>query len=150
MARGEQIQQERRRRNSNGLSGKRNRLAVDESMLDRENFVYRFVNDEPGRIHALTVQDDWEPVVDRKGEIKTDGTGMGSEVAVHVGQGSQGQTRAVLLRKRKDWYEDDKRQEQRVIDDLENSLKAGNAPGAESDGTYTPKGGIVFENGAKV
>lgn len=150
MSRAQQITQERRRRNSDGLAGKRNRLSVNENSLDRENFVYRFVNDIPGRIHNLTVNDDWEVVQDRENQVKNDGTGTGSEVAVQVGSDVNGKpARAVLLRKKKDWYEDDKRSEQRLIDATEDALKAGETPGASSDGSYAPKGGIVFENGAK-
>lgn len=148
--RGEQIQQERRRRTSN-LSGRRNRMGIDESNLDRENFAYRFVNDEGTRIHDLTVNDDWEVVQDRDGTTKIDGANVGSEVAIQAGASkTSANVKAVLLRKRKDWYEDDKRSEQRHIDDIEASLKSGAVPGAgNGDNTYIPKAGIVFENGAK-
>jgi len=151
MARGDNIKQDRRRRNSEGLSGQRNRLAINQAILDKENFVYRFVNDVPGRIHELTVNDDWEVVQNRDGTIKTDGTGTGSEVSVHVGQTAHGHARAVLLRKPKQWHEDDKRSMQRHIDEVEKGLKAGQAPGADADPgkEYVPHNGIIFENGAK-
>ena len=149
MARTEQISQERRRRNSDSLAGIRSRLTVRQE-LDTENFAYRWVNDVDNRLHDLTVNDDWEMVENRAGDMKPDGTGVGSEVATPVGTGENGRPiRAVLLRKKKDWYDDDERAKKRRIDDLESGLKAGAVPNMDSDKTYVPKGGIVLENGAK-
>lgn len=150
MARADTISQERRRRNTDALGGRRQRLAT-RADLDGEKFAYRWVNDDGNRLHDLTVSDDWEVVSDRAGEVKPDGTGVGSEVATPVGTGENGRpVRAVLLRKKKDWYDEDERAKQRRIDETEVGLKAGAAPGATTDDkTYVPKGGIVFENGAK-
>lgn len=148
MSRAEAISQERRRRNTNALAGHRQRLAIREE-LDPD-FTYRWVNDDGTRMHDLTVNDDWEIVENRSGTMKPDGTGMGAEVAVPVGRGENGRPlRAVLLRKRKDWYDDDERAKQRRIDDVEAGLKVGAVPGADGDKTYVPKEGITFENRAK-
>lgn len=149
MSRAETIQAERRRRNTDGLGGKRRKLAISGS-LDHEQFAYRWANDEGTRIHDLTVNDDWEVVTDRSGTTKTDGAGTGAEVAVQAGMGQQGTpVRAVLLRKKREWYTDDKRQEQSRIDDTEASLRAGQVPGAGGDQTYTPRGGIRIETGSR-
>lgn len=150
MSRADVIQQERRRRNTDALGGRRQRLAV-RGDLDKENFAYRWVNDDGNRLHDLTVNDDWEVVEDRSGKMKPEGTGVGSEVATPVGTGEHGRpVRAVLLRKPKNWYDDDERAKQRRIDETELGLKAGAAPGAATDDkTYVPKGGITFENGAR-
>lgn len=150
MSRAEEIKTERRRRNTDALGGKRRRLGLTAE-LDRKNFEYRWANDDGTRIHDLTVNDDWEIVQERK-TLKADGTGVGTETAVPVGMGEHGRpVRAVLLRKRKDWYDDDMKQAQRRIDEQEAAIKAGNRPdgGSADDKTYVPKGGIVFENGAK-
>lgn len=144
-ARSEQIASERRRRNSDGLQGRRNRLYVDESQLDRQNFEYRFVNDTPGRLHSFTVQDDWEVVPDREGVIKADSTGTGAEVAAHAGIGPTGAPmRSVLLRKPRKYYDDDEAAKQRQIDAREAGLRAGQAEGASIENGYVPKGGITI------
>lgn len=149
MSRGEQIAAERRRRNTDALSGKRRKLQVSGE-LDRDKFAYRWVNDEGKRIHDLTVNDDWEVVPDRSGTLKVDGSGTGAEVAVRAGTGEHGRpVRAVLLRKRKDWHDDDKRQAQRRIDEQEAALKVGkSADGGQQDQAYTPRGGISITHGS--
>lgn len=125
---------ERRRRNSNGLLGYRDRLAVDESLLDREKYAYRWINDEAGRIHQMTVQDDWEIVSDRD-----NATGTGSELAEQVGSGEKGSPlRAVLVRKPKDYFDEDKREQQRRIDEQEKALTSNVAPGTDSTNLYQP------------
>lgn len=149
MGRSEQIAQERRRRNTDALGGKRRRLAVDESKLDRENFTYRFANDAGNRIHDLTVNDDWEVVQDRDGELNQSAAD-GAQVAVRAGVDEGGKSmRSVLLRKPKAYHDADVAATQRRIDDTETSLRAGAAPGASGDGTtYIPKDGISLAHGS--
>lgn len=137
MARSDQITTQRRRRNTDALGGKRRRLAVEESTLDRENFVYRFANDENGRLHQLTVNDDWDVVSDRDGEAKADSVGIGAEVAAYAGTRENGAPlRSVLLRKRKDLHEEDEAAKQRRVDDTEAGLRQA-AP--QEPGMYSPK-----------
>ena len=147
-ARQEAITAERRRRNTDALAGKRRKLAIT-APLDTENYAYRWANDEGTRLHDLTVNDDWEVVKDRSGTLKIDGAGTGAEVAVPVGVGESGNgVKAVLLRKPRKFHEDDKRAEQRRIDETEAGMKQGITPGAGNDAqTYVPRGGIVFETG---
>lgn len=145
MTRKEEVQTERRRRNSDALQGKRRRLAVNEGELDREKFEYRWVNDEGNRIHALTVEDDWDVVPDRDGKLKSQTRGDGSKVSVFAGTGDRGGAiNAVLLRKPKGYYKDDYAASQARIDATEAAMKQGQAPGAETDGQYTPKEGIQW------
>lgn len=150
MSRGTQITAERRRRNTDALTGTRKKLAVTGA-LDQENFAYRWANDEGNRLHELTVADDWEVVQDRDGTVKPDAKSTGTEVSVPVGTGEHGRpVRAVLLRKRKDWHEDDKRQKLSRIDAQETALKAGaSSDGSRQDQTYTPRGGIVIAHGGR-
>jgi len=145
MGRSDQTATERRRRNGDALQGRRNRLHVDETQLDRENYEYRFVNDVPGRIHAFTVKDDWEMVPDRDNIVKADGIGAGTEVAAHAGIGPSGAPmRSVLLRKPRKYYDDDEAAKQRQIDAREAGLKAGQAEGASIENGYVPQGGITI------
>lgn len=145
-ARGEQVKAQRRRRNTDSLSGRRRRMAVDETKLDRENYVYRFANDDDrGRLHALTVEDDWEVVHDRASETKADSAGMGTEVSVSAGVGERGAPlKAVLLRKPKRYHDEDYAARQRRIDETEAGLKRGSTPGGDIDGktSYIPDSGI--------
>jgi hypothetical protein len=128
MSRNEQIKAERRRRNTDSLSGKRRRLAVNEAGLDRANFEYRWVNDEGTRLYQLTQQDDWE---------------VGAEVATPIGIGPEGASRAVLLRKPKAFYDADEQMKQRQIDETEAAIKGGATPGAAVENRYTPKSGGI-------
>jgi hypothetical protein len=140
MARGEQIKATRRRRNTDALGGKRRRLAVDESKLDRDNYEYRFINADPDRVRAFTVEDDWDIVQDRDGATKVDGDSAGSEVSVQAG-GASGSQRQILVRKPKNLYNDDFAAQQRRIDATENALKHGSVPGGDAESTYVPNKG---------
>lgn len=138
----QEISGQRRRRNSDQLRGVARRLAVDESKLDRENYAYRFATNDEDRLHRLTVQDDWEIVADRGGEIKDDAASEGSEVSVRAGAGATGAPqKLVLLRKPKVYADEDEAAKQRRIDEKEAGLKRGVVPGADMTGTYTPQGG---------
>ncbi len=147
-ARTEAIRTERRRRDSDGLAGRRRKLSV-MGELDHDNYVYRWANDEGTRLHDLTVRDDWDLVQDRNETMGK--SGMGAEAAVPVGVGPTGApVRAVLLRKRKDWHEKDEKAAQARIDEQETGLKAGAVPGAESDGhTYSPQGITLQHRGGR-
>lgn len=149
MNRNEQIKTERRRRNTGALGGRRQRLWVDETKLDREKYEYRFVNDDAtGRLHQLTVQDDWEIVPDRDGEVKPDGSDLGARASTIAGvQANGAPLRSVLCRKLKTYYEDDQREKSRAIDEKEASLKSGAVPGAGGAGMYVPAGGISIDRG---
>lgn len=126
MTRADAIQGERRRRNTDALSGKRNRMGVDMSKLDTKNFEHRWINDSGSRVHDLTVNDDWDIVPDRDGGIKADNAAMGAQTAITAGTGSNGApVRAVLVRKPKQLYNDDKAALQRRIDEQEAGITSG-------------------------
>lgn len=135
MGRNAEMKQERRRRNSQGLSGSRRRLYVDENLLDHEKYTYRWINDEATRIHDLTVNDDWDLVSDRE-----KATGTGSEMASQVGSGATGSPqRAVLVRKLKEYHDADQLEKQRSIDAQEEALKSAPPDGADASNLYQPK-----------
>lgn len=132
-ARQENEQVQRRRRGDSGpLAGLK--LYVPEALKD-PNFEYRFVNDRPGRVQQLTQNDDYDVVPTFSAE------GGGNET--RVADKSSGE-RAVLLRKPKEFYESDKREEQKVLDERDEMLRRGAAPNAEglngSDNAYVPAG----------
>lgn len=126
MSRTAEIKQERRRRQSDGLSGSRKRLHVDEKALDRENFVYRFVNDDGDRIHRLTKLDDWDIAPEASGG-KSEETATGT--SIRAGTKANGDAlRTVLVRKRKEFAEADEAAKQRKIDEQEQGLKTPSDP----------------------
>lgn len=86
------------------------------------NYVYRFVNDTPGRIQRF-LEGGWE-IVNHESELgqKTvdSGTRLGSAVTKMVG----GTVTAVAMRIPKEWYDEDQAAKQAQIDAHEASMKA--------------------------
>ena len=109
------------RRRREGMGADRNlKLHVPEDKKD-PNFEYRWVNDRPGRVQQLTQGDDYDvvPGVTNEGTTET-----------RIADKSSGE-RAVLLRKRKEFYESDKREEQKVLDARDEALRRAPPPSAE-------------------
>lgn len=134
----QQEEQVRRRRRSDMSIGRLGRLSVDESKKDPK-YVYRWVNDDEGRMQQLHAQD-WDPV--SKTEFNLD-----SEHEVGTGDNIErvatGSTKAILCKKRKEWYEADKAVEQKAIDELEESMKRGeptSPDGLSGPTAYIPEG----------
>ena len=146
----EEERQSRRRRDDLG-DGRLRNLAIAGDL--GPNYVYRWINDEPGRVHNLTQRDDWDRVTEDmisgpKSE-KDRQIGSGLERIVEKASGK----RAILVRKRKDYYEADKAKEQGHIDRQMDDLKRGMAPGGArgealtpADNAYVPQGGIRIED----
>ena len=146
-ARIEGERQRRRRREDIGPNHQR-RLAVDTRNFDPA-YTYRFINDEPGRVHALTKQDDWDIVTSAEiGErdAKEKGVGTGVEFVVDRSTGK----RAVLVRKPLDYYKADKAKEQARIAQVVADIKRGEHKSAEAlngPTAYVPEGGIQIRDG---
>jgi hypothetical protein len=125
----EEVKQRRRRRE--GLGADRNlKLAVPENLKD-PNFVYRWVNDRPGRVQQLTTMDDWE-----KAPVVTEQNAGEGTVETRVVDKSVGE-RAVLLRKPKEFYEADKAEEQKQLDARDEALRR--APPQDPQGLSGPE-----------
>jgi len=145
---------QRRRRDDLGVGRGRN---LDVSGTKDTNYEYRWVNDDPGRMHNLTVRDDWEVVNSGDlGEVNAKDKGVGTPIERIVDK--RNGKRAVLLRKPKDYYLGDKAKEQGQIDETEKAIKRGAVPmtgaGAgeqmEAGKAYIPSGGISIQaNGSK-
>ena len=146
----EEERQRRRRRDDMSFSRMRN-LAI-EGDLD-PNYEYRWINDLPGRVHNLTVRDDWDIVTSSQvGATEKDkGVGSGLERIVDKGSGA----RAVLVRKLKDYYVKDKLKEQSAIDETDAAMKRGEVRSpeglreSEAGASYVPAGGIVIQDGRR-
>ena len=96
--------------------GRRNRLTVENR---DPNYHYRVVNDVDGRVQDL-LDLDYEIVLDAKvGDKRVDEvSSLGSAKQISVGGG----VKAVVMRKRKDWFDEDQAVRQKELDDLEASM----------------------------
>lgn len=131
-----QVQGERRRRSV--LGPDRNlKLFVPESEKDPD-FVYRWVNNRPGRIKQLTQMDDYDIVSAPDNQIDV-GTSEGTVVKRTVDRNEGGE--AVLLRKPRKFYEADKAEEQRGIDATDELMRQGavrDSEGLSGSEAYVP------------
>lgn len=96
---------------------RRNRLSVKNQ---EAGYQYRIVNDVDDRIELLQEQG-YEIVPDAKvGDKRVNNpSALGSTNSVSVGQGTQ----AVVMRIKKDWYDEDQRIKQSRVDELEGTMK---------------------------
>lgn len=112
------------------------------------NYVYRWVNDDGrGRIDRATaggyefVQADSDQKV---GTGSADGNSdVGSRVSRIVGtqEGGAGM-RAYLMRIKREWYEQDQKAKQALVDQIDSAIKRGDAHRSGDDNRYVPKAGI--------
>lgn len=147
---------ERRRRSGPGvIPGLK--LTVNEDELDRENYSYRFINDRPGRIRQMTEQDDWELVDDPRKQMSETNAHEGNRIAYHAGIGEgNAPMRTYLARKPKQWYDEDQREKQKPLDDIDHQIRRGsltnNSPEAAAIAGkhgYVPEGSISIRDGRR-
>ena len=133
-----------RRRRADTEHGHHGRLAVRKELLEPQ-FHHRWINDDPGRIHAMTVKDDFDKVSDPS-LLQEDGKSMGAEVRQLVGTHLDGKPKyAYLCRKPLDFHREDRAKKQRVVDEMEADIKRGivKSPGAlsaDNPRAYVPGG----------
>lgn len=136
--RSQEVQTQRRRRSDSGVSAGL-KLHVPEDMKDKD-FEYRWVNDRPGRVHQLTVQDDWDVVsTDRPDQLTAAAEGSVMKRSVDKSNGDN----AVLLKKPKTYFDADRKEKQRPVDEIEKALRSGPAPSSEGisgSEAYVPNG----------
>lgn len=143
----EQERARRRRRDDLGTGRLRNLAITGET---DQRYTYRWINDEPGRVFNLTEADDWEVVKTNEiGGEKDKSVGSTVERIVDKVTGK----RAILVRKLKDYYAEDKAKEQAQLDALDEQLKRGGPQSpqglAHSADAYVPSGGISIRDGRK-
>lgn len=102
----------------NPIAG-RNRLSVHNK---DDNYVYRIVNDVDDRIDAFK-ENGWEPVLakDTKiGDKRVETSGpTGSVAEISVGN----DTKAIVMRIKKEWFEEDQKTKQAQVDAIEQTMK---------------------------
>lgn len=133
-----------RRRRREGSGAERNmKLHIPEDKKD-PNFVYRWVNARDGRVKHMTENDDYDVVTAEQvgGEDPTKSVAVGT-VMNRVGDQKTGEG-MVLLRKPKEYFEQDKREKLAHLAALDEAMKAGPAPNAQGlgpqDNAYVPGG----------
>lgn len=140
-ARAPRRQAETRRRKDRGdVTGQR--MAVNTSLLDFGNYAYRWLNDKPARMFAMTKEDDWDIVHQDGGEVKAE-SDLGSAVSYVVGTHPDGSPlRAYLCRKRKEWYDADQEEKTRELEAQLAELRRGNDRSGQPQSDYVPTSGI--------
>ena len=131
----------RRVRDVEEVTGRR--LAVNSSILDFNNFAYRWINDTAVRLFAKTKQDDWDIVNNQGGAVKEDSADLGDAVSYVTGVSADGSAlRSYLCRKPKAYYEEDKKAAQAALDEQLAQLQRGNAADGANQSDYVPESGI--------
>lgn len=113
--RAEAVQTERRRRNDGDLNKALHlKLAIPGHLRDDTTQVYRWINDENSRVRDLTVEDDWNICRTEDGR---------EQISKVVGTKKDGSPlTAYLVGKRKDWFEEDRRQKSAHVAKAEKEL----------------------------
>lgn len=119
------------------------KLHIPEQKKD-SNFVYRWVNARDGRVKHMTENDDYDVVTADQvgGEDPTKSVAVGT-VMNRIGDQKTGEG-MVLLRKPREYFEQDKKEKMAHLAALDETMKAGPAPNAQGigpqDNAYVPGG----------
>lgn len=149
----EQERAQRRRRQDLGV-GRLSNLAIAGTLDHR--YVYRWINDDPGRVHQMTEMDDWDRVTAQEiGGTSEKDRQVGSHVERVVDKTTG--KRGILVKKLREYYLEDKAKEQAALDDTDAAIRRGQTPtqtgqAAPADlgsSGYVPSGGIVVQDGRK-
>ena len=114
-----------RRRDKEKIDGTRYKLYAPEI----SGFATRWVNDTNNRVHMLTNYDDWDfvstqEISDQDGRANvTPELALGDHVARIVGQVEGKPLYAYLLKKRKEFYEQDQAEKESDLLEVESQLK---------------------------
>lgn len=139
--RAEETRERRKQRGGGELEG--GRLAVPASLLDKNRFKYRWINDNDARMFVKTKEDDWE-VVARDGKL-CESDDLGTAYSKVVGTKPDGKPLlSYLCRKRKAWYDEDQAEKSAELDRQMTELRRGNARDGSSQSDYVPASGIVM------
>lgn len=112
------------------VNGRGDVLTLDVKSNDKEDYVYRVFNDKGTRI-ARYKQYGWEPCsVDEVtiGTRNTIGAGDVASVTVDSSDGTQG----IVMKIRKDWYDEDQKAKANAIDKTERAITGE----SENEGNY--------------
>lgn len=132
------------------LGSFRRKLTVDDDFvkkMDRDGYKLRWINDDGrSRIeqaqqagYSFVTSDGLEQIGDQ-GDGNTD---PGQRISQVVGTTDDGAPmRAYLMAIPKDWYEEDQREKQKHVDEIDKAIKGGRLSPGEKQ--YVPEGGISY------
>lgn len=135
----------RTRRSRTPFSANRKRLQVAWKEPDKQkNFISRWFNDQDDRImraeqagYEYVSPDEIDGVGDK--EVHGGNTDLGSKVSRVVGRTNENQPiRAYLMKIRKDWYEEDQAEKEKINARTDESMRVGKAGGASVQNAYFP------------
>jgi hypothetical protein len=138
----EEVKAIRRRRQ--GGDERNLKLFVPESSKD-PNFVYRWVNDRPGRVRQLTTMDDYDVVSTAElngGDPDQMSNLSEGTVMTRTGDSRVGE-KVVLVKKLREHYEADRKEYDRRLDARDEMLRKGQPPnqeGLSGKEAYVPGG----------
>lgn len=145
VTRSEEVRTERRRK-PGSTTHYGMKLHIDKAALDPA-YSYRWANDKGGRIQDLH-DEDWDPV---KRLEAAGGDGPGTVPQKFVGTEAGKPIKAVLLKKRKEWYDDDQKEKRKPLDEMDKAIRGGtahqksNEPELAGEIAYTPGGVNVLD-----
>lgn len=138
----------RERRLKPGSLQRTGKLTLNEGVLDRDEYEYRWVNDRGGRVKELESQD-WDVV--RSEDVK-DEKGVPPSPDIHGGVDDQGRPyRMKLMRKYKDWYQADQQEKLRPQRETMEQIRTGEPISNDADFKkhhYVPTSGIDVQHEA--
>jgi len=139
----------KRRRRKDNLGGFRRKLGTEGMGIteeDRKRYQFRWVNEE--NLVTRTEEDDYD-VVRRPGRPSKDSAEEGGSVwRKHVGKHEDGSPKyAVLTRKPRELYEEDRRRHDAAVDETMTSIRRGRAGVGADENLYTPEDGVSVRNG---
>ena len=135
ISREEQERIRRERREGVGTVGYRLQIPKEKLQLDR--FAYRWMSDEEARVYSVTHEGGWAFVHQNGTEIKDDAE-MGSAINVVAGKKKDGSPlRQYLMRKPKEWWNEDQRQRAEQVEDVFAEMNRGNDPDGARHGSRT-------------
>jgi hypothetical protein len=139
----EEMRAKRKERRSVDVSGYNQRLEVPAQYKD-PRFTYRWVKDNSTRLHQMK-QKDWELVDDPRIAKDDRNSGIGSRIErVSDERTTHNPEKVFLMRKPKEFYDEDKGKEQARLKAQEQAIERGqvrNAEGQSEPGMYVPAGG---------
>ena len=145
----EELRARRKERASVDVSGLNQKLSVPEAMKD-PRFTYRWVKDVNTR-HYEMKRKDWEYVEDANIAQDERNSGIGTRIE-RVGdeRTTPKPVKTFLMRKPKEFYEEDKAIQQKSLKAQEQAIVRGearNEQGQSEPGMYVPAGGMKIESG---
>lgn len=123
------------------FGGHRTKLQVDPI----PGYVLRWFNDTEDRVQrALDAGYEFCTPEDAgrigEGELHEDNTDLNTKVSKIVSRGTENPIRAVLMKIKQEWYDEDQRDKEKRNRMVDDAIRAGRPGGNEVENQYVPKG----------